>query len=59
MSNSRSHEPSILHREMPDRGWSPLLDPLRLAGLTSRLNPLRQAQQRDSPEHDVDHGYER
>src|ERR1700722_2411822 len=59
MSNSRAHEPSILHREMPDRGWSPLLDPLRLAGLTSRLNPLRQAQQRDSPEHDVDHGYER
>jgi conjugative relaxase-like TrwC/TraI family protein len=59
MSNSRAHEPSILHPEMPDRGWSPLLDPLRIAELTPHLNPLRQAQQRDSPEHDVDHGYER
>jgi hypothetical protein len=59
MSNSRAHEPSILHPEIPDRGWSPLLDPLRIAELTPNLNPLRQAQQRDSPEHDVDYGYER
>ena len=59
MSNSRAHEPSILHPEIPDRGWSPLRDPLRIAELTLRLNPLGQAQQRDSPEHDVDYGYER
>jgi ATP-dependent exoDNAse (exonuclease V) alpha subunit len=59
MSNSRAHEPSILHPEMADRGWSPQLDPLRIAELTHHLNPLRQTQQRDSPEHDVDHGYER
>jgi ATP-dependent exoDNAse (exonuclease V) alpha subunit len=59
MSNSRAHEPSILHPEIPDRGWSPLLDPLRIAELTLRLNPLGQAQRRDSPEHDVDYGYER
>ncbi len=30
-----------------------------VAELTPNLSPLRQAQQRDSPEHDVDYGYER
>jgi ATP-dependent exoDNAse (exonuclease V) alpha subunit len=56
MTHSRTHTPSVIHREIPDRSWDPSRDPLRLSRLIPHVGRLMRTPARDTPDRDAGRG---
>jgi conjugative relaxase-like TrwC/TraI family protein len=56
MRQSRAQTPSLAHREIPDRGWFPSRDPLRLRSVLSPARRLLHPRHREAPVGGVDRG---
>jgi ATP-dependent exoDNAse (exonuclease V) alpha subunit len=53
MTQSQTHAPSVIHREIPDPPWDPTRDPLRLSRLIPHVDHLVRAPAHDAPNRDV------
>lgn len=56
MCNSRAQTPSLAHPELPDPGWAPSRNPLRLRSTLSPTRWLTRIPRRDTPNRGINRG---